>query len=261
MRNMRYLTGTLLAILCSVPVHSTTVIVVARNGQIYIGADSKRSQFLESGASIETGKTACKIQQHGAVLVSHSGGALFLDKNTGDTVFDAAEIARKAVASPGSLSDKADSLERSYWAVYRNMIKRISTMDSLQDRVMFKQMLYQTTFVVAGIGKDGLPEAIRLDFFTNFNESNPSPQKYRMSIPKDAGATSLGWDELIPRGAKDPFAGNINQAIVGYLKQEAGAHSSQVGPPYSLARVTKDGIVFDQKGACGQSQNHAQIKR
>jgi hypothetical protein len=260
MRNMGYLTGTVLAILCSVPVHSTTVIVVARNEQSYIGADSKLSQFLESGASNETSSKTCKIQQHGAVLVSYSGGALLLDKRTGDTVFDAAEIARKAVASPGSLSEKADSLERSYWAVYRNMIKSISTMDSPQDRLVFKQMLYQTTFVVAGRGKDGLPEAIRLDFFANFNETNPSPQKRRTSIPKDADAT-LGWGELIPRGAKDPFAGNVGQAILGYLKQEAGAHSSEVGPPYSLARVTKDGIVFDQKGACGQSRNHAQTKR
>jgi hypothetical protein len=266
MQSVRFISGIATLLLFSTPIRSTTIIVTARNGQIYIGADGKRTHESESGPP---GFDAmCKTKEYGTVVVAHSGGAAMIAvKQDGastqmTTVYDADEIARKAVRVPGSVSDKADSLERNFWAVYKDLVSTVPNIPPGLPRLEWMNNLSENGFVVAGVGKSGLPEAVVLTFTTDFSKPVFRPRKERTWISEEGiNEFYMGWFDALPKGDIDPFPGNVDKAIMGYLKAETRMHSSVVGPPYSLARVTKDGIVFDQKGACGQSQNHAQQLR
>ncbi len=52
-------------------VYPTTILVLARNGSLYIGADSRRAP--EPGSRSVSAETTCKIRKYGAVFVAHYG--------------------------------------------------------------------------------------------------------------------------------------------------------------------------------------------
>lgn len=230
-------------------IHPTTIVVVVRNGIVYVGADSKRSETHASG-EIQAGPTVCKVQKYGTVLIAHFGtGLLRVETKSASPVilFDGDRIEREAMKHSGTLIERADRLEGVFWTAYRRAIINISKMEpKLQPGT--QQMMRNIDFVLAGKGSSGLPEAIVLRFATDFNQLHPIPQKTRLYLPHD------GTGFVVGVRATDPLnIGNteIESAILNYLAAASRAHPDVVGPPFTIARVSSDGqITYDQAGAC-----------
>jgi hypothetical protein len=236
----------------SVPMHPTTIAVVARNGSIYVGADGIRE------APGGKPNAVCKLKKYGTVLITHYGAAnVDLQANlahswTSIDRFSADDIEQMAGRVPGSLSDKADWLERYYWSVYQKWVYRALRFQPGKLRDGIEDEFGLTGFVLAGKGVDGMPEAIVLQFTTDFRESNPKPVKMRWKIPQDKTVSFLGLADYHIDSKVDPFASGISKGIISYLKLETQIRPGQVGAPYAVVRIDKDRMVFEQQGACNK---------
>jgi hypothetical protein len=231
-------------------IHSTTIVVVARNGSVYIGADSLRSDSHASG-EVDAGPTVCKVQKYGTVLIAHFGTAVLRVQTEPAhkwvTIFNGDAIERKAMLQPGTLTERADRLERDFWPTYKRIILSIpKTTPKLQ--MGFKRMMRSIDFVLAGKGRSGFPEAIVLRFSTDFNQPHATPQKARFSIPYDRTGIVVGLaaDYSLSIGNT-----GIETGILSYLGAASRVHPDAVGPPFTIAHVGPDGqITYDQTGAC-----------
>jgi hypothetical protein len=229
------------------PLHSTTVVVLSRDGQIYISADGRRDVDV---GGVRSAISACKTNQYGSVVVAHYGiaGIPVPTDSNGHfiTGLDADAISRKAALGDGSLSDKVARLEGDYWKDYEMLVKGSVNWNPVA-RTKLLPALSQSTLVMAGKGRNGLPEAIVLDFYTHFNQRIPVPQKGQLSIPYDQP-----WVVLGPNDVKfdPPATGNPEAYMLDFLKRVAAKYPDMVGPPYSVVRLGSSGISFDKAGAC-----------
>ena len=233
----------------SMPIHSTTVVVVWSNGQIYIGADGKRQAELVGGQA--TVFSACKIQHYGTI-VSHYGLTRIEDQADSTGRFflplDSDKMLHRAALTQGPLTTKADRLEQEFWPLYQAEVRRYHRFPRSQ-WPYFELSLHDIGFVLAGKGRNGLPEAIILDFSTDFQKPNPQPNKLRWSVPYDKTEVLMGQNDLQYK----PFGFSPNEDILAFLQREAAVHSDNVGPPYVIARLDNSSTIhFDQPGACKQ---------
>lgn len=245
----RIITAWLLVALIPMTASPTTIVVVARKGSIYVGADSMRGDAKTTSVSV------CKLKQYSAILITHYGPTIVSFQadpaKPSTTVFDADDLMQKTASIAGSLSDKANWLEKSFWEFYRHLISTdLPSFKSAEMRKDFENNFRLNGFVIAGRGKSGMPEAIVLQFTIDFREFSPRPMKTRWTIPGDRTELYLGVSEIQPKPGRDPFAENIDKGITDYLAIESTLHPHQVGPPYAIARIGKSGITFDQNGAC-----------
>lgn len=206
---------------------------------------------MHASGKIQAGTTICKVQKYGTVLIAHFGTAILLRVETKSahsvTLFDGDRIERQAMLEPGNLIERADRLESDFWPAYQRIILSIPKMEP-KLRPGIKPMMRAIDFVLAGKGRNGLPEAILLRFTTDFNQPHPIPQKTRLSLPYDGTGFVVGLTADYPLNIGNT---EIKSGILNYLSAASHAHPDAVGPPFTIARVNSDGqIAYDQAGAC-----------
>ena len=235
-------------------VHATTIIVIAQGGQIFIGADGLRSG-KDTKAGTALSEQVCKVNQHGAVLVAHYGGywVLLADRKSGQltTVFDSGDIENEADLRSGSLLDKAASLKSVADAAYFKAVGNMPAGLTDAARREFQGQLSSVAFIIAGIAPDGTPKAIVLHYWTDFSQLLPTPQEKTMKVPDDSDGYVLGYRDGIPTSSIDQFGEDVGRSILENLERQSQLHPTEVGPPFTVARVSKNGISFDTRGACG----------
>jgi len=180
------------AVLASPPkVYPTTIVVVAQNGSVFVGADGVRGAE-RVGGSVQSlpSLSVCKVKKYGGVVVSHYGfsGAPGL--------MDVDKIAQAAAEVPGTLRDKADYLERRYWGDYQSLIAKSPKWRPAL-RPLLEANLRDTGFVIAGPSEKDSPLAIVLHFWTDFSTPHPQPNKERVYIPGNMNVLPLGFKHLV----------------------------------------------------------------
>ena len=239
-------------LLFPIRVESTTVLIVIRNGQIFIGADGKQTGFFSNGTREE--QTVCKILKYGNIAVLEVGGTraeVRLPNSKKPVVlFDVSKEADKALRRPGNLEQKANAIQTEFWAFYEHIWHDFYP--TAPDKQIFYGQFGRIYIALAGKGESGTPKVIELRFTAT---PHGEPHEERAEISKERDHFYLGWTEAVDLTPFDPFAmGDVEKTMTQILQQEAKIHPFEIGPPYSLARVTKRGIVFDQLGACASER-------
>ena len=224
----------LIAILIlSKPAGSTTIIVVARNGRVYVGADGKRSGTAHNG---HVAYPACKIQRFGGFLVAHYGGYFVQVKISNSdkfkTLIDTDEITSEAMRVPGSVLEKSESLDAKFWKAYKTAISSLPSGLSVESREKLRGELRSVAFVVVGPDMHRQPTAIILSFRTNFDDLLPRSSKSRIVVDEGKNRC-LGFCDFANGVITDPFGPNTEETILTYLESAASLHPDFVGPPYS----------------------------
>ncbi len=231
-------------------VHPTTIVLAARDKTVFIGIDSKRSAYDVSAGRVDANSTICKVEQYGTIVVAHYGTDVLRVKNEFAkwvTVFNSEPIVQRALRPPGTLTERANRLDTAFWPAYQAIIRDVPKLNP-KLRGGVQRMVKEIDFVLAGKGRSGLPEAIVLEFTTEFDGFLPFPQKRRWSVPYNKSQAAIG---LTVKQPLDLESNGVDSGILSYLDAAATAHSDAVGKPFTIVRISPDGhIHYEQAGKC-----------
>jgi len=220
----------------------TTVVGIARNDTIWIGADSK----------MEDGTTKCKIVKTDSMVFTHAG--IFNESITQiniDTLF---------VRTVRKVRNVKETREWFNYAM-RYILQLTGSLKmpgSIKYRIGDKILEDQTGCLIATY-LNGKPIIYTHEYITTVLDNNlASPCQTRTDVIYDSYVTemggfrifSFGYDKLIRNATEDFSNWDIPTLINHLIGMEINRTPSKVGKPISIIRLTKNKIEWVQKGLC-----------
>jgi hypothetical protein len=153
--------GTLLIAVVSVgaSANATTLVVLERDGAVYVGADSWRG--LGSLGNQPSGDFVCKIRRYGDVLVASAGYAENTDRRMGLDFVGA--FSRASRGWSGAIDHKADLLAREAQRLLGRLLQRVlDSNDPEAPKLLADIERSRQTLIVVGIAAQRPRVAIRV---------------------------------------------------------------------------------------------------
>jgi hypothetical protein len=244
---------------CTAAIHSTTLIVIRRERQITIAADS-RTAYGIGGAPVEI----CKIERlSGGVFFASSG--LVLDTRT-DGGFSATAIALNG--KPGAIAFRAAAFAE---AIKGPLLQSAHWARQHAPEAAYREFFGGNNAVILNaifIGMENRVASVREVDFTKIEDAQGNP--VRIDIATRACPSSCGdatQPLIISMGQNDAVRSEINSLVTrpgGFFANDAetarrlveteiAARPDKVGPPISIVQINNSGARWINEGVCGQS--------
>jgi hypothetical protein len=229
--------------------NGTTVVGVASNSGIVLGADSKT--YDVGGLPLSN---TCKILVDRGVVFAHAG--LMGNLATGVTI---RSLAQNALSTKGSLQDRIATFEAAVREFLLDTTKRVRSRRSVLYREQFDgKPTVEAVFAWMQSGKPGL--ALRTFEPTVGPSDSIVIRVHRQDCWPECVGTHffLGHFEEIdqhveahPRFSNEPRS--LESAVRTLIQVEMAANPDHVGPPISIVMIDQQGVRWSERnrGVCG----------